>query len=456
MSRSKRSADLETRSKRLGLEAGTDHTETLSPGRYILYRRSAKGGDGTWRARWRDPETNKIVSHALGAADDISDANGIDILDWSQVQKAATKFFDACSHRARLLALGEPVGDHRYTVGNALDLYIAYAKRERLEMATLVARIDANIRPEFNDVEVAKLTVTRIESWLDAVSNSPRRLTGRGVSKVRDGWGETPPTEEQLRARRATANRNLAILKKALTLAAGKGFISRDYTPWRSVMPYKKAKGKRVRFLQPDEQRRLVQACTDEFRPMVQAALFTGSRYGPLCRMKVGHFDAHAKNVWIEKDKGDVSRYVDLSPEAVRWFKAFVKGRKADDVMFQRTGVVRVTRIGQEENWAPSDQGWQMEKACTAAGIKRLNFHELRHTYASGLVNAGMPLAFVAQQLGHADTRMVEEHYGHLCPSAVKESVEKLSPKLGIGKVRRKRTEEVAAKPEKKPQKKGK
>ena len=58
-----------------------------------------------------------------------------------------------------------------------------------------------------------------------------------------------------------------------------------------------------------------------------------------------------------------------------------------------------------------------MHEACKAAGIETLTFHELRHSYGSLLVNAGCPLAYVAAQLGHTDTRMVEKHrHGHLNP----------------------------------------
>ena len=42
----------------------------------------------------------------------------------------------------------------------------------------------------------------------------------------------------------------------------------------------------------------------------------------------------------------------------------------------------------------------------------------------------GMPLMVVARNLGHADTRMVERHYGHLAPSYVAESVRKHAPKF--------------------------
>lgn len=59
-----------------------------------------------------------------------------------------------------------------------------------------------------------------------------------------------------------------------------------------------------------------------------------------------------------------------------------------------------------------------MRTVCDAAKIPRVVFHELRQTYASMRVNAGVPMLFVAQQLGHANTRQVEQHHGHLCKNA--------------------------------------
>jgi len=44
----------------------------------------------------------------------------------------------------------------------------------------------------------------------------------------------------------------------------------------------------------------------------------------------------------------------------------------------------------------------------------------------------GVPLAVIAAQLGHADTRMVEKHYGHLSPSYVADTVRSAFGTLGI------------------------
>jgi hypothetical protein len=83
--------------------------------------------------------------------------------------------------------------------------------------------------------------------------------------------------------------------------------------------------------------------------------------------------------------------------------------------------------------WGKSEQQRPLAAACAAARIHpTANFHALRHTYASRLAMRGVPLAVIAAQLGHADTRMVERHYGHLAPSYVAETVRAAFGSLGL------------------------
>ena len=111
-------------------------------------------------------------------------------------------------------------------------------------------------------------------------------------------------------------------------------------------------------------------------------------------------------------------------------------GRNPQDRIFLRDEVERRKHKGPNENaWARGDQFHLMAQGCEVAELDAVSFHELRHSYASALVNAGVPLAFVAEQLGHSGTRMVEQHYGHLCPSAKAEAIRKLAPRLGLGGV---------------------
>ena len=89
--------------------------------------------------------------------------------------------------------------------------------------------------------------------------------------------------------------------------------------------------------------------------------------------------------------------------------------------------------------WQKSEQARPMAEACTRAKIKpAISFHILRHTWASHAVMNGVPLLVVAKNLGHADTRMVEKHYGHLAPSFIADAIRAGAPRYRVKDDKRK------------------
>jgi integrase len=83
--------------------------------------------------------------------------------------------------------------------------------------------------------------------------------------------------------------------------------------------------------------------------------------------------------------------------------------------------------------WGKSHQLRPMLEACKQAKINpAISFHVLRHTHGSTLAIRGVPMGVIAEQLGHADTRMTEKHYAHLAPSYVADTIRANFPTLGI------------------------
>jgi integrase len=96
-----------------------------------------------------------------------------------------------------------------------------------------------------------------------------------------------------------------------------------------------------------------------------------------------------------------------------------VTGRAGADLMFGR-------------EWKQSHQLRPMRQACERAKIEPpVGFHQLRHTWASLSIKGGVPLPIVAKNLGHADTRMVEKHYGHLDEDHVTKTIRDRAPRFG-------------------------
>lgn len=74
-----------------------------------------------------------------------------------------------------------------------------------------------------------------------------------------------------------------------------------------------------MRYLSADEARRLVNACSGEFRRMVQAAILTGCRYSELTRLTCGDYNPDSRTLAIRLAKGRI-RHVVLTDDGDRCF----------------------------------------------------------------------------------------------------------------------------------------
>jgi integrase len=70
------------------------------------------------------------------------------------------------------------------------------------------------------------------------------------------------------------------------------------------------------------------------------------------------------------------------------------------------------------------------QKCLGKAGLRRIRFHECRHTFASLLIQNGESLTYVKEQLGHSSIKITVDVYGHLVPGANRQAVNRL-PSLG-------------------------
>lgn len=390
---------------------------TIEPGLHVGYRRLKRGG-GKWLARHYLGE-NRYEVETIAVADDNADPDGVAVLSFAQAQATAR---DRMVERARQGA--GHIGP--MTVAQAIRAYIDFLESNRKSAADARNRANLHILPELGDMEVAELTADLIHKWHVALADAPARARGREGEPVRYRRVDESDPEKQRenrRRRRSSANRTLTVLKAALNRAWRAGKVADD-SAWRRVEPFASVDAARVRYLTVEESRRLLNACDPDFRLLVQAALQTGARYGELTRLQVHDFNPDAGTIAVRESKGGRPRHVVLTDEGAAFFAGLAKGRAGDETMLVHA---------RGDAWGASHQIRRMKVACGRAKITPpVNFHALRHTWASLAVMAGVPLMIVARNLGHSDTRMVEKHYGHLAQSYIADAIRAFAPRFGV------------------------
>jgi integrase len=417
MARTVRNPKIDTRSAREKLPKRREpYWTVLSAGCALGYRKGAKGG--SWIAKFRAGDGKRHLE-ALGAADDARDPDGLSVFSFSQAQTRARAWFD---RKAREDAGDLAPLDRPYTVADALaDYRVDYLRRGGKAVDRLDASAAAWIDRELRSVPLHKLSKRRIVEWHQKIADTPPRLRTRPGLPQRHREADSDP--EAVRRRRSTANRVLTILKAALNHTHREGKCAND-DAWRLVRAFREADAARLRYLSDDEARRLTNACQADFSALVTGALLTGCRYGELASMTADDFNPDSGTLRVRTAKSGKPRHIVLTQEGRDFVAQLAAGRPGSACLFPRSN---------GKPWRKSEQQRPLDTAVKAARIDPpVNFHALRHTYASRLAMRGVPLAVIAKQLGHADTRMVEKHYGHLAPSYVADTVRAAFGILGI------------------------
>jgi len=398
--------DLSTRTRRRNLPSdGRKRWTRLATGRCLGYRRSA-GRPGTWYVRQHVGDCAYRMQ-ALGAADDVADADGRMVLTYAQAAEKAVTWDPDREDQDQ--DQGRPL-----TVQRAVERYLDWYKAHRRSYDRVSYNFKAHVLPELGSLRVEALTADRLRRWHHALAEAPARLRG--------GHKREATTDDEKRARKVTANRLLKDLKAALNRALEDGLVQ-SADGWRRVRPFAGVEAARARYLDKEELRRFLNACPAGFRELVQAAVYTGARYSELTALRVEDFRPEASAVHFPKTKSGAPRFVYLADEGLAFFDRLSAGRPS-------TALLLVKKDGTA--WGRNHHSRLMHEACAAGGIQALGFHQLRHTYASLYLMSGGSLVALAKQLGHTTTRMVEKHYGHLAESWRAEEARKHAPSLGI------------------------
>ncbi len=275
--------------------------------------------------------------------------------------------------------------------------------------------VRAHILPTLGPKRVADLTASQLRAWLNGLAERPARA--RTARFAKQSYRPAAQTADEKRARKASANRILTVLRAILNRAFNDGLVADD-SAWRKVKPFSKVDGARIRFLTGAEAVRLVNACPADLKRLVHAALLTGCRFGEIVALRAQDVNLRTGQVYISQSKSGRPRYVPLNQEGADHFRNLLTGAAGDELLFTRSD---------GKPWGKNHHVRPLIEACRAGKIRPATaFHELRHTYASHLAQAGVDLLTISKLLGHADTRITSKHYAHLTDKTLAAAVTRL------------------------------
>jgi integrase len=211
----------------------------------------------------------------------------------------------------------------------------------------------------------------------------------------------------------ATINRELANLKKAFNLALREWEWCHQNPVTRVSM--EKENNKRDRWLSEEEESRLLTACAPWLHDLVTFALHTGMRMGEILELTWRGVDITRRTVTVLRSKNGERRTIPVNETVSRVLKQKAKVRSlASDLVFC------------SKAFTPMESGHlrrSFRLALSKAKIEEFHFHDLRHTFATRLVQAGIDLYKVQQLLGHKSPIMTQR-YAHHYPESLRDGVE--------------------------------
>lgn len=295
-----------------------------------------------------------------------------------------------------------PIGPD-YSVGHALDAYLEWKSlaATKSHFETLVSLVNYHLVPRVAQIKLSEFNGASFHKLAKDVLETPPKY-GRKTPLERVDIRLL--SQSQLRKRKKTLNALVSILKGAFEIAWEHGHLEND-RPIRCLKRLPNIDRPRVLFLDQVECERLLSACDDDLRKLVRAALFTGCRANELIKLTVGDFSASTRSVYVSSPKGHKTRHVLLPSVAVAFFCRMAEGKTANERLFRKDN----GRL-----WGGEYKSY-FQRARTKAKLPvEVTFHGLRHTYASRLLEGGVSIVTVADQLGHANTQTVSATYGHV------------------------------------------
>lgn len=213
----------------------------------------------------------------------------------------------------------------------------------------------------------------------------------------------------------ATANRLLATLKHCIHKGYQWEMITEETLKRVRQVKFLPENNKRLRYLSKDECRTLLDNCNGHLKAIVTFALNTGCRRGEILSLRWESVDLKHGFIRLDRTKNGERRDIPISDPLRAVLQGITRRLDVPYVFFDNT-------TGKPYQ----DVKRSFSTACRRAGITDFHFHDLRHTFASHLVMAGVDITTVSKLLGHKSLTMTLR-YAHLAPNHLQNAVNMLN-----------------------------
>jgi len=280
----------------------------------------------------------------------------------------------------------------------------------------------------FEGVRLKDVTEQRIYAAVNKMSNRKHLEIWKVKAAAAQRNGTPAPVYSSAPVTTSTKAKHLALMKAIMRAA------ERDWK-WLEKAPVIKVpavRNKRVRWLEKDEAKRLIEECPEPLKSVVKFALATGLRRSNIINMEWQQIDMQRRVAWVnpEDSKSNRAIGVALNDTACRVLRdqignhnmwVFVHTRQGNRPDGTKTPEVRKMRVDDGRSWSA---------ACRRAGIEDFRFHDLRHTWASWLIKSGVPLS-VLQEMGGWESIEMVRRYAHLAPNHLTEHARQIDAIFG-------------------------
>jgi len=293
-------------------------------------------------------------------------------------------------------------------------------------------QVRVHLVPYFGKMKIDAITRADVDGYRSAKASEVKRVKRLNEETGKREWVEVPYSTRR-------TNKALTVLGSIFRYAVEREYLERS--PTRFMKKIKEDRHE-MAFLNPEEINRLLDACSPDFYPICFTAIMTGLRQGELFGLKWSDVSFAEKVIHVRRTyhpthgfgspksrKGE--RVVVMSPalaDVLAGHKAKTGGGTDDLVFRNKDGKVidyRNLRLS------------EYNKALDRAGLRRIRFHDLRHTHAALMIaNPKVNVKLLQRQMGHADIGVTLNTYGHLLPDASEGVGEALDEMVCPGGVR--------------------